>query len=100
MCYSLKDANRVRECDLGDCAPGTQYRTPEGDSVLVCDTLNNETHTTTVNLRTGLISMVPSTVKLGRDRSGRLYASRFLNPTPEQQARKEAEIKDIMDLLP
>ena len=35
-----------------------------------------------VNLRTGVVAAVNNDVRLGHDRRGRLYASRYLNPVP------------------
>ncbi len=85
MCESSTIGNKVLVCDVGDLRPGQQYRTPSiggapGEDILVCESLNNEDTTTTVCIRTGTITMVPSATHLGRDRCGRLYASRYLNP--------------------
>ena len=78
MCMEFT-GNKVHVTDVGNLAPGEKYRTPEGDTLMVCATPNNEVSTTVANLRTGEISTAPSATKLGRDRAGRLYASRSLN---------------------
>lgn len=82
MCFSTDHANRIEVCKLSDLEPGAQYRVPDGDSVLVTECLfDGPTDSVqTVNIRTGRIAHVRGDTKLGRDRQGRLYASRYLNP--------------------
>jgi hypothetical protein len=81
--------NEVHVCDLCDLQPGAQYRTPEGDTLLVTECLfDGPTDSVqVVNIRTGRIALVAGRTKLGRDRAGRLYASRYLNPV-------EADVED------
>jgi hypothetical protein len=70
-------ANKVEVCEVGNLAPGQTYRTPDG---LTCMVLVPVPGKFQVVDALGCVSEVPTTTKLGRDRKGRLYASRYLNP--------------------
>jgi hypothetical protein len=103
MCLSHDDRmdrirdNEVHVCDLCDLQPGAQYRTPEGDTMLVTECLfDGPTDSVqVVNIRTGRIALVAGRTKLGRDRAGRLYASRYLNPPVE--ADEEDKTPTLVD---
>ena len=97
MCYENRNLNKVLVCTVGDLYAGRQYRTPDGQTMLVTDAGNadspgleaiceslGEGQTLVINLRTGEFDKVSNSVKLGKDREGRLYASRFLNGDPNQ----------------
>src|SRR5947209_15490088 len=66
-------------CTIGDLLPGTVYDLPNGDTFMVLDLPRSADSRTVVNLRTGRITPVYSSTKLGFDQRGRLYASTFLN---------------------
>lgn len=84
MCYENRDLNKVQVCTVGDLKPGDQYRTPDGKTLLVTDTTPN----VVVDIETGATNQADPTTKLGRDRAGRLYASRFLNQPQPPPAMK------------
>lgn len=82
MCANV-DGNKVQVCTVGDLTSGSTYRTPEGGDMLVTDR-RGAGKVVVVNTATGLTSEVDESIRLGTDRAGRLYASRFLNPpTPD-----------------
>lgn len=74
--------NKVQVCTVGELPHGSNYRDPNRNAWLVTKpTVNANPNTrVVVNLTTGAIEEHPSDLKLGRDRCGRLYASRTLNP--------------------
>jgi hypothetical protein len=92
MCLANNfDGNKTLVCQVGDLTNGDQYRTPDepgislGDTMLVLclptdDISEQEGFTKVASLRTGVVIGVSNSIKLGRDRAGRLYASRYLNP--------------------
>jgi hypothetical protein len=89
MCYDSADdfdGNKVLVCQVGDLKPGDRYRTPDepgvslGVSLMVLDLPAVEGFSMVTDTN-GRVSSVPNSTKLGRDRCGRLYASRYLNPT-------------------
>ena len=94
MCMEFT-GNKVHVTDVGNLAPGEKYRTPEGDTLMVCATPINEVITTVVNLRTGIIVTALSATKLGRDRAGRLYASRSLNQVAPNLVQVEGKLIDM-----
>lgn len=83
MCLATNfDGNKVQVCTVGDLKPGDQYRTPDGGGVLVIDNENRRPESPMVDvviMNTGVLYAVAKNIRLGRDRAGRLYASRYLN---------------------
>lgn len=87
------NGNKVQECTLGDLKPGQQYRTPFPNATTMMVTTIDAEETDkpvggktvmVVDLNTGLLEEEECSLKLGRDRHGRLYASRYLNdPKPD-----------------
>lgn len=77
MCYDSSETftgNKTLVCTVGDLKPGQQFRTQDGTTILV-------TNLGWVEVETGrAIDVDLSNLNLGRDRAGRLYASRSLNP--------------------
>ena len=92
MCETSEfTGNKTLVCQVGDLKAGDRYRTPKGDTRLVMDQTARpcaDGLVRTVSLFNGMPIDVDPTTKLGRDRAGRLYASRSLNcpvaPTTEQ----------------
>lgn len=82
MCLDF-NGNKVQVCTVGDLLPGQRYRDPDGEEYLITDGTYP-----VVNLRTGEVASTldwigtgfRKDIKLGTDRAGRLYASRYLNP--------------------
>lgn len=87
MCTEVERlANRTQVCTVGDLTPGQNFRTQDGGSLMVVDLPpTKEDRVYTVNTD-GHVGEVNANIKLGRDRQGRLYASRFLNPHALEQA--------------
>lgn len=81
MCDSASfDGNRVEVCRIGDLKPGDHFRTPEGRTWLVtAHQQPNSEHQFCACIEDGRMDAIPDGVRLGRDRRGRLYASRYLN---------------------
>lgn len=95
MCEATYDGNKTLVCQLGDLTNGDQYRTPYGDTMLVlCDPVHDveDGYVRVASIKTGVIIGVSTSIKLGRDRAGRLYASRSLNdPQPAVVDADEAK---------
>jgi hypothetical protein len=72
-------------CTVGDLRPGDRYRTPDGGERLLVSPPAADV-TRVVDLVTGELLNADPATKLGRDRVGRLYASRSLNPVVPQVA--------------
>ena len=82
MCYD-NGLNKVCEKQVGDLAPGEVFRTPDGKSFMVLSLpADFDGYTRCVDLANGAVATIPNSVRLGRDRGYRLYASRYLNPAP------------------
>lgn len=81
MCVD-NGGNKVEVCKVGDLKPGQRFRDPDGNEFLIADGF------LIVNVATGAVVSTldwvgngyRKDVRLGTDRQGRLYASRFLNP--------------------
>ena len=76
------DGNKTLVCQVGDLTNGDQYRTPEGNTMLVLhDPVHDDEdgYRPVACMQNGVILRVSNSIKLGRDRAGRLYASRSLN---------------------
>lgn len=88
MCYNTDaqfDGNKVLERQVGDLATGDKYRTPDGRTMLMLGGPNitdKDGYSLAADTQTGLVEFVSNSINLGRDREGRLYASRSLNPAP------------------
>lgn len=95
MCESTFDGNKVEVCTAGDLKPGQQFRTPNGDTILVTDGSGTLEEVATVNVRTGRLATERADTRLGTDRRGRLYASRYLNRTPRSDATVQDEQVDV-----
>lgn len=82
MCVTSKfDGHKIEVCRVSDLAPGDRYRTPDGRELLVTDLkFCAAGFTTVIDVATGIVVDVDGATRLGRDRAGRLYASRSLNP--------------------
>ena len=77
------NGNKVEVCKIGDLKPGDRFRDPDGHDFMVAEghlivRLDNGTVQSTLDW-TG--SGYRKDTRLGRDRRGRLYASRYLNPS-------------------
>ena len=72
--------HKVQVCQVGDLQTGQRYRLPAGDEVIVTDLPDGrDGYTRVVDLATGRAYSATNSTRLGRDRAGRLYASRSLN---------------------
>jgi len=83
MCYDASESfegNKVLVCQVGDLDAGQRYRTPDGKTLMVLANLPEDHGSSYVaDLDSGEAFTVGNSTKLGRDRAGRLYASRSLN---------------------
>lgn len=97
------DGNKVLVCQVGDLKPGMRFRTPDGSEYMITDAETVDGLTGVVKLANGQLDIERSDLKLGRDRRGRLYASRYLNPgvwpepEPNPQWVVEEGIEDVDD---
>jgi hypothetical protein len=81
MCVAF-DGNKLQVCTVGDLRPGEQYRTPDGNTQMVLNLAADRDGFVRVADTQGQVTSVANSIKLGTDRQGRLYASRYLNPQP------------------
>lgn len=88
MCIDASfDGNKVLVCQVGDLMAGQRFRTPEAVEYMVLSLpADFDSHTRVANIMTGTVANINNSVKLGRDRQGRLYASRYLNQQPKPDA--------------
>ena len=109
------NGNKVEVCKVGDLKPGDRFRDPDGHDFMVA-----EGHLI-VRLDNGTVQFLPDRprsratldwtgsgyrkdTRLGRDRRGRLYASRYLNPSvqsdtyDDRQAMILLQEEDVDDL--
>jgi len=83
MCLNSSfNGNKVLTCQVGDLVPGNTYRTPDRQTPMVLDLPADYDGFVRVTNEQGQVTSVPTSTKLGHDRAGRLYASRYLNPAP------------------
>lgn len=80
MCID-NDGNKVQVCTVADLKAGEKYRVPDGGERMIVTPPATDGATRVVDLATGELLGTDPATKLGTDRKGRLYASRFLNPT-------------------
>lgn len=111
MCYGRDeqfDGNKTEVCKVGDLVPGQSFRTPDAHTLAVLDLPCDEPgHSLTTN-ESGVIVKVSDTTRLGRDRAGRLYASRSLNPLKYNTAQAkygeitftDADVVNVDDYIP
>src|SRR5687767_5436502 len=97
MCLTT-DGNKVQVCTVGDLKPGDRFRDPEGNEFVVTHGLPNfGDFKVTVNIDTGATYNATLDLRLGTDRKGRLYASRYLNPPAP--AAVPADTQDPGDIM-
>ncbi len=89
MCTKT-NANRVLHCQLGDLKAGERYRTPEGRTLMVLSLMAQyDGYVRVADVESGEVFNPSTSIKLGHDEQGRLYASRWLNPpTKGDQSRR------------
>lgn len=81
MCYDTSfDGNKVAVCQVDDLVPGQTFRTPERHTLMVLDLATDDGYSLCAT-ETGAVIKVGNNTNLGHDRAGRLYASRYLNPS-------------------